>query len=123
MSYSSGLLDHYKDNGYDAIIMEWNNSFSNNSHWDNDFRYYPQFATHINGGLNIPLIWADSIAFQKFQAYVYNKINKNEYVGYLKSHLDNNDRFFPIYSNDVEIFDFRPGRFNLNLRFQNILNG
>ena len=105
--------DHYKNNGYDAIIMEWNNSFTNNSHWDNDLRYYPQFATHINNGLTIPLIWADSIAFQKFQAFIYNKINKNEYVNYLKSHLDNKDRFFPIYSNDVEIFDFRPGRFQL----------
>ena len=111
MSYSSGLLDHYKDNGYDAIIMEWNNSFSNNSHWDNDLRYYPQFATHINSDSSIPLIWADSTAFQKFQAFIYSKINKNEYVDYLKSHVDNKDRFFPIYSSDVEVFDFRPGRF------------
>ena len=78
MSYSSGLLDHYKDNGYDAIIMEWNNSFSNNSHWDNDLRYYPQFATHINSDSGIQLIWADSIAFQNFKlTYIVKLIKMN----------------------------------------------
>ena len=61
----------------------------------------------MSKGKLISNIWSDSIAFQKFQRYVYNDITLEEYSEYLKSNSSSKDRFFPLYTNDVEIFDFR----------------
>ena len=110
MAYSSGLVEHYKLNEYTGIIMEWNNPWKYHPEWNNMWRYYPQIA-HGNDQKDLPVIWADSIAFQKFQRYVHGEIELDEYVTYLKSHASDVDAYFPLYSNDVEIFDFRPGRF------------
>ena len=89
--------------GY-GIIMEWNNPRSAHPEWENDWRYAPQKAVGSNDKM-IPLLWADSIAFQKFQRYVHGEYKLKEYVKYLESHAGESDRYFPIYSNDVEIFD------------------
>ena len=110
MAFSGGLIEHYIQAGYEGIIMEWNNPYSSNSSWDNNFRYFPQIAKG-KARKSIPLIWADSIAFQKFQRYVHSENNLNEYLNYLKSHIGKTNRYFPLYSNDVEIFDYRPGRY------------
>jgi hypothetical protein len=110
MAYSAGLIDHYIDNGYKAILMEWNNPRSGNAQWDNKWRYFPQIAIGAEGS-NIPIMWADSIAFQKFQRYAHGEINLEEYIAYLKMHLSIADGYFPLYSNDIEIFDYRPGRY------------
>ena len=67
------------------------------------------------GGKNrtIPLIWADSIAFQKFQRYAQGELELEEYIEYLKGHYNKDEnRYFPVYANDVEIFDFRPRGYN-----------
>ncbi len=110
MAYSAGIVEHYLNAGYKAIIMEWNNPRSAHPVWNNEWRYYPQYAIGC-GGKSIPLVWADSIAFQKFQRYIHKDIELEEYLIFLKSHLGNEDRYFPLYSNDVEIFDYRPGRY------------
>jgi hypothetical protein len=36
----------------------------------------------------------------------------DEYLKYLYGHLSENTRVFPVYGNDAEIFDFRPGRYH-----------
>jgi len=118
MAYSGGIVARYLSNGYNAIIMEWNNPRSGHPEWKNEFRYYPQLADGAESR-EIPLIWADSIAFQKFQRYAHGEYDLKEYVNYLKTYLDKQDRYFPLYSNDVEIFDYRPGRYNTEARIEN----
>jgi Glycosyl hydrolase family 57 len=110
MAYSSGIVEHYLNNGYKAIVMEWNNPRKYHPEWRNEWRYFPQLAKGT-GGRKMPVIWADSIAFQKFQRVVHGDISGGEYIEYLNSHATKRSRFFPLYANDVEIFDFRPGRF------------
>ena len=46
------------------------------------------------------------------QHYVHGDISMNDYLSYLKKCLSNNDSVLPIYCNDAEIFDYRPGRFS-----------
>ena len=116
MAYSGGIVEHYIKAGYDGIIMEWNNPRSTHPEWKNEWRYNPQKAIGPNGQL-IPLIWADSIAFQKYQRYAHGEYELNEYVEYLKSHIGGLTRHFPLYSNDVEIFDYRPGRYKTEVQF------
>ena len=76
-AYSAGIIGHYLDAGYDAIVMEWNNPWKYHPEWDKEWRYYPQNAVGANGK-GIPIIWADSIAFQKFQRYTHGELDLNE---------------------------------------------
>jgi hypothetical protein len=110
MAYSKGVVEHYIDNDYKAIIMEWNNPRYVNPDWKNEFRYHYQNVTDLKNR-KIPLIWSDSIAFQQFQRYVHGENNLHEYIVYIKSHIGQSNRFLSLYSNDIEIFDFRPGRY------------
>jgi len=118
MAFSAGIVEHYSTNGYDAIIMEWNNPRFGHPEWKNDWRYYPQKAKGCNNQI-ISLIWADSIAFQKFQRYTHSEISLSDYVQYVNSNAGDVDRFFPLYSNDVEIFNYRPGRYHTESNIQN----
>jgi hypothetical protein len=43
-AYSAGLIGHYIDAGYRAIIMEWDNPASAHPEWPPEWRYLPQVA-------------------------------------------------------------------------------
>jgi len=109
-AYSAGLIPLYLEAGYECIIMEWNNPARSHSEWDSEWRYLPQYACG-SGGVEIPLIWNKSVAFQKVQRYVHGEMELDEYIGYVLSHCGDRARSFPVYGNDVEVFDFRPGRY------------
>ncbi len=109
-AYSAGLVQHYIDAGFRAIIMEWDNPSRYHPEWAPEFRYLPQIACGQHGE-EIPLIWNKSIAFQKFQRVAQGEMELDEYLPYLYGHLSETPRVFPVYGNDVEIFDFRPGRY------------
>jgi Glycosyl hydrolase family 57 len=109
-AYSAGLVELYLEAGYQAIIMEWNNPASGHPEWNSEWRYLPQKALGPRGEA-IPLIWNKSIAFQKFQRYVHGEIELDEYLSYIYSHASSSVRAFPVYGNDVEVFDYRPGRY------------
>jgi hypothetical protein len=110
-AYSAGLVKHYLGAEYRAIVMEWDNPARYHPEWTPEWRYLPQFACGQLGE-EIPLIWNKSIAFQKFQRYSHKEIELDEYLDYLCQHLAETPRAFPLYGNDVEIFDFRPGRYH-----------
>jgi len=127
MAYSAGIIEHYIDSGYKAIIMEWNNPRSSHQDWENDWRYFPQYAVGTDRQ-TLPVVWADSIGFQKFQRYAHGENNLDDFIDYLKTHNNSQKRFFPLYCNDVEIFDFRPNRYqteadkNVESEFERIFN-
>lgn len=110
-AYSAGLVQHYIDASFRAIIMEWDNPSRYHPEWSPELRYLPQMACGQHGE-EIPLIWNKSIAFQKFQRLAHGEMELEEYLPYLYGHLSENPRVFPVYGNDVEIFDFRPGRYH-----------
>lgn len=110
-AYSPGLIEHYLDADYKAIIMEWNNPYRYHPEWSKEWQYYPQLAVDSNGN-SIPVIWNNSIVFQKFQRYVQGEIELDEYMDNLQSHSNGSPRFVPLYGNDAEIFDYRPGRYD-----------
>lgn len=109
-AYSAGLIGHYTAAGYRAIVMEWDNPASAHPEWQPEWRYLPQIAAGQQGE-EIPLLWNNSVAFQKFQRYAHGEIELGEYLDYLGSQSASTARAFPLYGNDVEIFDFRPGRY------------
>ena len=109
-AYSAGLLPIYKYEGYEAIIMEWNNPYKSHPEWDPEWRYCPQLAKGTSN-TRLSLIWNKSITFQKFQRYAHGEIALDEFLSYLNSHLSMRNRALCLYGNDVEIFDFRPARY------------
>jgi len=109
-AYSSGLLASYIDAGHDAIFMEWDNPVRVHPEWDPAMRYLPQVACGHHGE-RIGLIWNHSTAFQKFQRYAHGEMGLQEYFDYLAGHASDTPRAFPLYGNDIEVFDFRPGRY------------
>jgi hypothetical protein len=110
MTYSSGIVDHYINNSYSAIIMEWNNPYLFHKEWEQEWMYYPQKVVS-NTKSEINLIWANSIAFQKFQRYIYGDYLLGEYMDYIDSHLEYDNRYFPLYCSDAEVFNYRPERY------------
>ena len=42
MAYSNGITEAYIENGYDTIIMEWNNSKRYKIGWNENWKFYPQ---------------------------------------------------------------------------------
>ena len=116
-AYSSGVVKLYKEAGYHAVIMEWNNPSSGRLDWHKEWRYLPQKAIGT-GSESISLIWNDSIAFQKFQRYVHGELELNEILEYVKRHIGTSNRALPVYGNDVEIFDYRPGRYMTEAKIQ-----
>ena len=109
-AYSAGMIQHYLGAGYRALIMEWENPFSTHPDWKSEWKYLPQIACGQHGE-KIPVIWNKSVAFQKFQRYAHGEMELEEHLNYLRGHTAETPRAFPLYGNDAEVFDFRPGRF------------
>ncbi|MFA6440027.1 MAG: hypothetical protein WCX28_12005 [Bacteriovoracaceae bacterium] len=111
-AYSPSIIESFNSIGASAVVMEWNNPRSTHDNWNDELRYHAQSLTSRSGD-HIPVIWNDSISFQKFQRYAHNDMSLNEYLEFIHSHISKEaqDRYFCLYGNDAEIFDFRPGRF------------
>lgn len=109
-AYSAGLVPLYREAGYEALIMEWNNPARAHPDWDAEWRYLPQYACGADGEA-MPLVWNKSVSFQKVQRYVHGEMELDEYMDYVLAHVADTPRAFPVYGNDVEVFDFRPGRY------------
>lgn len=109
-AFSSGLVSLYGKVGYEALIMEWNNPALEHPDWNENLRYLPQRIKGAEGG-GLDLIWNKSISFQKFQRYAHGEIEIEDMLDYVSGHIGDQKRAFPLYGNDAEIFDFRPGRY------------
>lgn len=110
MSCSTSLLSCYKEVGYESVVMDLDNVAMANALSKSKTATYN--GLYFNDTESIHVNWSDSILFQKFQRVVHGEITQNEYVSALEKHfLFNCNSLIPIYTNDAEVFDFRPGRF------------
>jgi len=109
-AYSAGLVGLYLDAGYRALLMDWDNPAAHHPEWPDETRYLPQRAQGSDGR-DIGLLWTNTVAFQKLQRFVHGDISLDAYCDYILSRRGKTARTLCFYSNDAEIFDFRPGRF------------
>lgn len=114
-TFSNSMVDLYYQAGYQAIIMEWNNAYSANKEWDQHFANRPVKVQGIKHQL--PLLWSDSLLFQQFQRYVHSESTENEYFKFLNQYCKDKSTI-PLYSSDLEIFNYRPGRFETEASIQ-----
>ncbi len=109
-AYSGGLVGHYLDAGYAALLMDWDNPASQHPEWDAELRYAPQRALGADGR-SIALLWTNTVAFQKLQRFAHGDIELSDYTQFVAGRRNGAQRALCIYASDGEIFDFRPGRY------------
>lgn len=113
--FSLSMIDHYLDAGYRGFITDWDNAYLANPDWDPAARYRPQLAVSATGR-TLPVLWSLTVAFQKFQRLAHGTDDMAAYRQWLDRHLVPTVPALNLYCNDVEIFDFRPGRFEAEPR-------
>lgn len=122
---SQSMIDIYSESGYQCIAMEWNNAYSLHPNWIKDYAFRPILAMGVER--NIPLLWTDSIIFQHYQRVIHNELDIDDYLSQITHHIAQGYRSLPIYSSDLEVFNYRPGRFEteaiiLENEWENITN-
>jgi hypothetical protein len=109
-AFSAGLVEHYLEAGYSALLMDWDNPSANHPEWDAERQFLPQYASGLNGS-RIALLWTNTAAFQQMQRFVCGDISLETYLRFVRARRAFSTRALCLYASDVEIFDFRPGRF------------
>jgi hypothetical protein len=110
MAFSNSLVDLYSSFGYTGLIMDRDNVRLALGLENLPINLVPTHAKGPSGAV-LPVLWSDSILFQKVQQFAHGDIGINHYLGYLKGRINDGESIFPIYTNDAEVFDYRPGRF------------
>ena len=119
MSYSNGMAEVYQDIGYKNMIMDGDNLSLSVNIDKYDF-FSKRYCVGSNKKNKIKILPTDSIIFQKFQRYAHSQLSTDEYKKYIEELLLDNKRLaLPIYCNDAEIFNFRPGRFAEEAKIEN----
>lgn len=116
MSFSRGLIDLYLDDGYQSIITDIDNI---QNHYSKKANYNFTQLKSITGKRDIGIIWADSILFQHFQRYIHGENTLGDYLNIINLYKQKKLPYLPIYSNDAEVFNFRPGRFSAEKKIIN----
>ncbi|MFO1248311.1 MAG: hypothetical protein U1E93_08850 [Alphaproteobacteria bacterium] len=109
-AWSGGLVGQYLDAGYEAVLMDWDNVANFHPDWTADMRYAPQRALGSDDR-TIPILWTNTVAFQKLQRLAHDDITLDDYLGFVSGQRGSNDRTVCLYASDAEIFGFRPGRY------------
>ena len=111
MAYSRSIVDLYLKHNVVGFIMEKNNIILGENDIINVSNESSNYAKG-NYQNDLPVLWSDSILFQKLQHYCHGDISLNDYINYIKNSKINKCDLTCVYSNDAEVFDFRPGRFD-----------
>lgn len=109
MAYSAGLVDLYHEAGFEALIVDRDNAQL--VHRGQLPEHGPWYVQGVGGAL-LPLLWSDSILFQKLQRWVHRDISSSDYRDYLAGRLAKQPHALPLYCSDAEIFGFRPKRYS-----------
>ncbi|NDV26673.1 glycoside hydrolase [Desulfovibrio sp. JC010] len=107
-AWSAGMVEHYREAGYKAVFMDYDNP-ARYADWPEHIQHFPQRAKGTDAE-SIPVIWSRSMVFQKLQRFAHRELELSEYLDYMEN-LGTGDGWLPVYGNDAEIFDFRPGRY------------
>lgn len=109
-AWSGGLVPLYRDAGFTALVMDWDDCAAHHPEWNRHWRYHPQIAQGA-GGAEIALLWSNTIAFQKLQRLAHGDIGLDDYADFILGHRGPVDRVLALYTNDAECFGYRPPRF------------
>ena len=115
MAFSTSLVNIYLEAGYKGIIMDRDNV---RLALGLDYKPLSEVPTHARGHGNaaIPVLWSDSNLFQRLQRAVHGDLPLDDYLRDVARRKVADGCVLPIYCNDAEVFDYRPGRFSAESR-------
>lgn len=106
-TFSDGLISIYKKAGIKNIIVDFD-SAPDNVRLHKSLLYKPVKIISQKGE-KLTAIWSSSIAFQKFQRYIFDEMSLEDYWQYLSDNFSEKEvRSFCLYAGDWEIFGFPP---------------
>lgn len=107
---SASIVDLASESGYEALIVEWENSQRANPLGLRGFR---ATCPQLRGpeGAQLPVLWNSSLMFQKIQRLAHGELAEETVINYLRSQTVGSPNYFCLYGGDAEVFDFRPGRY------------
>lgn len=104
--YSSSLPRLYREAGFEAMVANWESTPACQT--DPELLYHPCAVPAGDGG-PMPVIWHSQAASREFQDYVQGRNHLESYLDQLLAHAPHTeDRAFPLYSSDWDVFDFHP---------------
>ncbi len=109
MAYSSAMVGLYRQAGYEGMVMDRDNICLARNLAAADA--LPRWAKGLEDEDVLPVLWSDSIMFQKLQHYAHGDIRLVDYQRHFQRRVKKCRAPLSIYSNDAEVFDYRPGRF------------
>jgi Glycosyl hydrolase family 57 len=109
-AYAGGLVALYREAGFEALLMDWDNPAAAHPEWDGETQYLPHYAVGPEGE-EIALIWSNTTLFQQLQRFAHGDTELGSYRGFVRGKRGTAARSLCLYASDAEIFDFRPGRF------------
>jgi hypothetical protein len=109
-AYAGGLVGLYREAGFEALLMDWDNPAAHHPEWDARTQYLPQHAVGP-AGEEIALIWSNTTLFQQLQRFAHGDTELETYRAFVRGRRGADTRALCLYASDAEIFDFRPGRF------------
>lgn len=119
MAYSDSMVDVYHEVGYQGFVMDRDNVRLALKIEDQPLSAVP---THGKGpaGAELPVLWGDSNLFQQLQRVVHGDKPAADYLRYVGDRARRDGQVIPLYCNDAEVFDFRPGRFHTEAAFSGV---
>jgi len=108
MAFSSSLIELYRNAGYQGLIMDRDNIRLALQSGKTEL---PTYALGAENSV-LPVLWSDSVLFQRLQRAVHGDIPLTQYFDYVQQRMLSEQIPLAIYANDAEIFDYRPGRFD-----------
>jgi hypothetical protein len=111
--YAGGLIPLYRDAGYDLLIVEWNN-VAKYTGLAREAQYRPVVAEGPDDS-SMTVWWNNSVAFQKLQRHAMGQLDADAYQEYILAQRSTDDRGLMVYGSDAEIFDYRPGEFDVSM--------
>jgi hypothetical protein len=109
-AYAGGLVPLYRDAGFEALVMDWDNPAAHHPEWESETQYLPHYAVGP-AGEEIALIWSNTTLFQQLQRVAHGDIALGAYRDFVRRKRGLRGRSLCLYASDAEVFDFRPGRF------------
>ncbi len=110
-TFSDGIVDIYKEAGFETIVIDWDNLPIEIK--VRNLPYQP-IQAKSQTGTTIGCIFISSIAMLQFRRVIWGDIKEEQYFNYIEDRVSLNEGVFPIYGDDLEIFDFKPGSLNFS---------
>src|ERR1700744_4316538 len=90
-AYAGGLVALYREAGYSALLMDWDNPAAHHPEWAGEYKSLPHYAVGPDGA-EIALIWSNTTLFQQMQRLAHGDTELKSYRDFVRARRGNGPR-------------------------------